>query len=85
MTRPQFTCVTKMSEIKLPSDENHTFTCVLSSMNIAKYDEWKDTDAVFTATVFLDCVASEFISKASHIKGLEKAVAFTKKARALGL
>lgn len=72
-------------EIKLPSDENHTFTCVLSSMNIAKYDEWKDTDAVFTATVFLDCVASEFISKASHIKGLEKAVAFTKKARALGL
>lgn len=72
-------------EVKLPSDEEHTFTCVLSSMNVSKYDEWKDTDAIFTATVFLDCVASEFIIKAAHIKGLEKAVAFTKKARALGL
>lgn len=73
------------SEILLPSDDEHTFTCVLSSMNVAKYDEWKDTDAVFVATVFLDCVASEFIVKAKGIKGLEKAVRFTEKARALGL
>lgn len=73
------------SEINLPSDENHTFTCVLSSMNLAKWDEWKDTDAVFTATVFLDCVASEFIVQARGVPGLEKAVRFTEKARALGL
>lgn len=73
------------SEINLPSDEEHTYTCVLSSMNVAKYDEWKDTDAIFTATVFLDCVASEFISRAVDIPGLENAVRFTEKARALGL
>lgn len=73
------------SEIVLPSDEQHTFTCVLSSMNVAKYDEWKDTDAIFTATVFLDCVASEFIARAKGIPGLENAVRFTEKARALGL
>lgn len=73
------------SEILLPSDADHTYTCVLSSMNVAKYDEWKDTDAVFTATVFLDCVASEFIARARGIKGLESAVRFTEKARALGL
>lgn len=73
------------SEINLPSDENHTFTCVLSSMNLAKWDEWKDTDAAFTATVFLDCVASEFIVQARGVPGLEKAVRFTEKARALGL
>jgi len=73
------------TEINLPSDEEHTFTCVLSSMNAAKYDEWKDTDAVFTATVFLDCVASEFILRAKEIPGLENAVRFTEKARALGL
>lgn len=73
------------SEILLPCDSEHTFTCVLSSMNVAKYDEWKDTDAIFTATVFLDCVASEFITKARGIKGLENAVRFTEKARALGL
>lgn len=73
------------SEIILPSDDAHTFTCVLSSMNVAKYDEWKDTDAIFTATVFLDCVASEFITRAKGIPGLESAVRFTEKARALGL
>jgi ribonucleoside-diphosphate reductase alpha chain len=72
-------------EITLPSDEEHTFTCVLSSMNLAKYDEWKDTGAVFTATVFLDCVAAEFIRVAKGKRGFEKAVRFTEKSRALGL
>ena len=73
------------SEIALHSDADHTFTCVLSSMNVDKYDEWKDTDAVFESIVFLDAVCQEFIEKAKNIKGLEKAVAFTKKSRALGL
>lgn len=73
------------SEIMLYNNEEETYTCVLSSMNVAKYDEWKDTDAVFWATVFLDCVATEFIEKAENIKGLEKAVKFTKRSRALGL
>jgi len=54
-------------------------------MNVAKYDEWESTDAVFWATVFLDCVAEEFIKKAENIRHLEKAVSFTKKGRALGL
>jgi ribonucleoside-diphosphate reductase alpha chain len=72
-------------EITLFSDVEHTYTCILSSMNLAKYDEWKDTDAVFWATVFLDCICEEFLTKARHIKGLEKAVLFTEKGRALGL
>lgn len=73
------------SEINLFQDSEHTYTCVLSSMNIAKYDEWKDTDAVFNAICFLHCVALEFIKKAEHIPGLEKAVRFTKKGMSLGL
>lgn len=73
------------SEIMLFNDLDHTYTCVLSSMNAAKYDEWKDTDAVFWSTIFLDCVAEEFIQKAKGIRGLEKAVRFTEKSRALGL
>lgn len=73
------------TEITLFADEFHTFTCVLSSMNLAKYDEWKDTDAVQVATVFLDCVASEFIRIGRGIPGLEKAVRFTESSRALGL
>jgi ribonucleoside-diphosphate reductase alpha chain len=73
------------SEIMLFNDAEHTYTCVLSSKNASKYREWKDTDAVYWATVFLDCVASEFIEKAKDIPGLEKAVRFTIKGRALGL
>lgn len=73
------------SEIMLFNDHEHTYTCVLSSMNAAKYPEWKNTDAPYWATVFLDCVASEFIARAEGISGLEKAVRFTKKSRALGL
>lgn len=73
------------TEITLFSDLDHTFTCVLSSLNLAKYDEWKDTDAVFNSTVFLDCVAQDFINKGRHIRGLERAVRFTEKSRALGL
>jgi ribonucleoside-diphosphate reductase alpha chain len=73
------------TEITLHSDEFHTFTCVLSSMNLAKYDEWKDTDAVQTAIVFLDCVCEDFIKQGRGIKGLEKAVRFTENSRALGL
>lgn len=73
------------AEISLHSSEEFSFTCILSSMNIAKYDEWKNTDAPYWATIFLDCVASEFINKAKRIKGLERAVAFTENSRALGL
>lgn len=73
------------SEISLHSSKDYTYTCVLSSMNLAKYDEWKDTDAVYWSTIFLDCVVSEFLYLAEKIPGLEKAVAFTEKGRALGL
>lgn len=54
-------------------------------MNVSLYDDWKDTDSVFWATLFLDCVCSEFLEKARGINGLEKAVRFTEKSRALGL
>lgn len=73
------------NEISLFNDIDHTYTCVLASMNLLFWHEWKDTDAVFISTVFLDCVAQEFIERAKNIPGLEKAVRFTKKSRALGL
>ena len=73
------------NEVALPADNEHQFTCVLSSMLVHRFDEWKDTDAVYWATIFLDCVAEEFIQCAKGIEGLEKTVRFTQKARALGL
>lgn len=73
------------SEIFLHTDSDHTLSCVLSSMNAARYDEWKDTEAVYEATVFLDCIAQDLIERGSKVKGLERVVRSTIKGRALGL
>lgn len=73
------------SEVLSPTDEHHSFVCCLSSMNLVKYDEWKNTDAVYLAIWFLDGAMTEFISKAKKLEGLENAVRFSEKARTLGL
>lgn len=73
------------AEIALMSDKDHSFTCVLSSMNVAKYDEWKNTYAVQLATIFLDAVISDMLIKAKNEPGFERIIAFTEKSRAIGL
>ena len=72
-------------EITLHTDENHSFVCCLSSLNLAKYDEWKDTDLIYTATWFLDGVLEEFIQRAKYMRGFENAIRSAEKGRALGL
>lgn len=81
----EITLSSSSSEHATSGEGNLTFTCVLSSMNLSKYDEWKDTTAIFDATVFLDCVAEDFIQTGKNIRGLESSVRFTEKSRALGL
>ena len=85
------------SEIALHNSEEESFVCVLSSMNVLHYDEWKDTDAVEVMTMFLDVVVTEFLTKIEDIRDsgtidgkraffyLEKAYNFAKRQRALGL
>ena len=73
------------SEITLHTDESHSFVCCLSSVNLARYDEWKNTDLVYTATWFLDGVLDEFIQKAKFMRGFENSVRSAEKGRALGL
>lgn len=73
------------SEIALYDDEEQSFVCNLSSMNILHYDEWKNTDAVELLVYFLDAVVTEFIEKAKKIKFMEKAVRFSEKQRAIGI
>lgn len=72
------------TEIALPSDQDHTFTCILSSMNLAMWDKITDEDIQWSL-IFLDCVCSDFIQKAKGIRHMERAIRFTEKARALGL
>ena len=73
------------SEIVLHTDENHSFGCCLSSLNLSKYDEWKNTNLIYDATWFLDGVLEEFIQKAKYRKGFENSVRSAEKGRALGL
>ena len=85
------------SEIALHNSEEESFVCVLSSMNVLHYDEWKDTDAVETMTMFLDAVVTELLTKLEDIRDngtiegkraffyMEKAYNFAKRQRALGL
>lgn len=73
------------SEIVLHTDESHSFVCCLSSLNLAKYDEWKDTDLVYTSTIFLDGVLEEFLQRAKNLRGFENSVRSAERGRALGL
>ena len=53
------------SEITLPTNENRTAVCCLSSVNLEKYDEWKN-DSLFIPDLirFLDNVLQYFIDNA---------------------
>ncbi len=73
------------SEITLHTDESHSFVCCLSSVNLAKYDEWKNTNLVYDAIWFLDGVLEEFIQKAKNMRGFDNSVRSAEKGRALGL
>ena len=85
------------SEIMLPNNEEWSFVCNLSSMNLERYDEWKDTDAVETAVYFLDAVMTEFLTDLERMRDssererrlgfrhMERAYNFAKANRALGL
>lgn len=85
------------TEIMLPSNDNWSFVCVLSSVNLLHYDKWKDTDAVETMVYFLDAVITEFIEKLEVYRDsdsredkqtflfMERAYNFAKDNRSLGL
>lgn len=85
------------TEIMLPSNDEWSFVCVLSSINLLNHDKWKDTDAVETMVYFLDTVITEFIEKLESYKDspnrddrqtflfMERAYNFAKENRSLGL
>ena len=73
------------SEITLFTDEEHSFICCLSSLNLAKWEEYKDTDCIQTAIWFLDGVMEEFIQKSNGTDSLLRTHNHARKGRALGL
>ena len=73
------------SEINLASDENNSFVCVLSSLNLLHWDEIEKTDAIETLIYFLDSVNQEFVNKTENIRFMKSARNFALNQRALGM
>ena len=73
------------TEIFLSTDDEESFVCDLSSLNLAKWDEIIQTDAIETLTFFLDAVMTEFINKTEGVKHMEAPLKFAKAQRALGI
>lgn len=86
--------VANCSEITLYTDPDHSFVCVLSSMNLSKWFEWKDytspnynLSAPELAIFILESVCESFIQKASKFEtqAFDRAIRSAKKGRPLGL
>lgn len=73
------------TEIFLSTEDDESFVCDLSSLNLAKWAEIVETDAIETLTFFLDAVMTEFINKTRGIKNMESPHKFAVTQRALGL
>lgn len=73
------------TEIFLPTSLEESFVCCLVSMNVEKWDEWKDTKAVRGAIYLLEAIMQDFIDKTEGIEEMEKARKFAMQHRALGL
>ena len=73
------------TEIALPCNEEESFVCCLSSLNAAHYDEWKDTDTVGDMVMFLDTVMTDFIKRCDNMPHMQRALAFARRHRALGI
>lgn len=71
------------NEIHLMTSAERTAVCCLSSLNLEKYDEWKDSTLVADLVTFLDNVLEYFIAKAPTV--LERAIFSANQERALGI
>ena len=79
------------SEISLYTDELHSFICCLSSLNLAKWDEWKEHTFENGMTLpeltcwFLEGVLQEFIDRSKNIRFMENTYRSASKGRAIGI
>lgn len=79
------------SEIVLYTDPLHSFICCLSSLNLARYDEWMGYTFENGMTVpqvaawFLEGVMQEFIDRAKSLRFMENTVRSAQKGRAIGI
>jgi len=79
------------SEITLYTDPLHSFICCLSSLNVARWEEWKEYKFENGMSLpeltcwFLEGVLQEFIDRAKNLKFMENTVRSAIKGRAIGV
>lgn len=80
------------TEIFSPITVEETFVCCLSSLNLARWDEWKDyifpntkMNLIQLSVYFLDAVITNFIKQTLNVDGLQRARRFAERHRMLGL
>ena len=71
------------NEIHLATSAERSAVCCLSSLNIEKYDEWKDTEIVSDLIEYLDNVITYFVDNAPQ--SLSRAILSARLERSLGL
>ena len=71
------------NEIHLATNEDRTAVCCLSSLNLERYDEWRDTNIVGDLIRFLDNVLQFFIDNAPDT--ISRARFSAERERSLGL
>lgn len=71
------------NEIHLATDADRTAVCCLSSLNLAKYEEWKDTTIIEDLITMLDNVLEYFIENAPD--AIARARYSAEQERSLGL
>ena len=71
------------NEIHLPTSEDRSAVCCLSSLNLERYDEWKDSNIVRDLIRFLDNVLQFFIDNAGD--EIQRARYSASQERSLGL
>lgn len=73
------------TEIFLSNQSDESFVCCLSSINLERWDELKDTDAIETLNYFLDAVITEFVDKTEDIPFMNAPRKFAINQRAIGI
>ena len=73
------------TEIFLSNQDDESFVCDLSSINLERWDELESTDAIETLVYFLDAVMTEFIHKTDGVPFMEAPRKFAINQRALGV
>ena len=59
------------SEITLHTDESHSFVRYSSSLNLSKYDEWRDTDLIYNFNLVFGWCTFRVYSETKNMRALK--------------